>query len=116
MGKYSWSERQDNRREERRPKPEKKIYKIKPRTKEGAKDDRIYSELRKRFLEENQYCKANLDGCTFIATTVHHKKGRGIWLLITKFWLPACVKCHDKINVMPIDEAVKKGLSIRRID
>jgi hypothetical protein len=116
MGKYPFSDKQDERREARRPKPEKKVYKIKPRSEKGAKEDRLYSELCRKFKVENPYCKAKLTGCTIYTAEVHHKKGRGIWLLIVKFFFPCCHNCHSKINVMPIEEAVEKGFSLRRID
>lgn len=116
MGKYSFSDKQDERRESRRPKPEKKIYKIKPRTKKGAKEDRVYSELAKMFKKENPFCKAQLPGCTIYTTDVHHKKGRGIWLLIVKYFFPVCHNCHCKITAMGIEEAIEKGFSVRRIE
>ena len=116
MGKYSWSDKADERREQRRPIPVKKQTKIAKRTSEGAKEDRLYSQLRRKYLEENPFCKAGLSGCTLKATEIHHRKGRGIWLLIVKFFLSVCHNCHTKITAMPIEEAVKKGFSVRRID
>ena len=116
MGKFPWSDKQDERREKRRHKPVKKIVKIKPHSTKGAKEDRLYNQLAKKFKEENHFCKAKLPGCTVYTTDVHHKKGRGIWLLIVKFFFPCCRNCHDKINVMPIEEAIEKGFSVRRID
>lgn len=116
MGKFPWSDFQDKRREDRRPKPEKKVYKIKSRSEKGVKEDRLYYQLIKKFKEENPYCKAKLPGCTIYTTDVHHMKGRGVWLLIVKFFFPCCRNCHDKINVMPIEEAVEKGFSVRRVD
>jgi len=113
MGKYSWSDKADERRESRRPKPVKKPTKIKNRTAQGAKEDRIYSELRKKYLEENPFCKAGLPGCTLNATEIHHKALRGKNYLNIETWLPACSNCHKYIHDHP-KESYEKGLLISK--
>ena len=112
MGKFPWSDRQDQRREERRPKPEKKVYKIKPRTDKGAKEDRLYSQLCRKFKEENPYCKAKLPGCTIYTTEVHHKALRGKNYLNIETWLPVCRCCHNVIHLKS-KESYELGFLIR---
>lgn len=114
MGKYPFSEIQDKRREGRRPKPKFKVIKISRRTKQGAKDDRLYNELRKQFLEENPFCQCGQPGCTKIATQCHHRKGRGILLLVIKFFLAVCDSCHKKIESSP-EWAKENGFSLLRL-
>jgi hypothetical protein len=113
MGKYSFSDFQDQRRENRRPKPEKKVYKIKPRSIKGAKEDRVYSELSKKFKEQNPFCKAKLPGCTIYTTDVHHKALRGKNYLNIETWLPVCRNCHKYIHEHP-KESFEKGFLISK--
>ena len=114
MGKYKFSDKQDKRREERRPKPIKKIVKINQRSAKGRREDKLYSELRSKFLTEHPVCEARLDDCTGKTTEVHHKKARGIWLLIAKYFLPVCNNCHRWIETHP-KEAKEKGFSLSRL-
>lgn len=74
----------------------------------------LYSRLREKFLLDNPVCMARLGGCTYHSTEVHHKKGRGKFLCVVKYFLGVCRNCHDKIGVMSIVEAVKRGFSLRR--
>lgn len=98
MGKYAWSDQQDKRREERRPKPVKQVLKLKPKSKRLAKEGKLYTQLARKFLEENCYCQCAAKGCTGHATQVHHKKGRGIWFLIVKYFMAVCDNCHKHIH------------------
>lgn len=74
---------------------------------------KIYSHIRTIFLSLFGNCKAQLNGCTHYATEIHHQKGRGIYLLIIKYFLPVCRNCHDWIGINS-EEAIEKGLSISR--
>lgn len=80
-----------------------------------AKELRQYSKEVAPWKVANDKCKARLAGCTGKTEHCHHMWGKenGL-LLIKKHWLPVCPPCHDKINVMPIEEAIEKGLSERR--
>ena len=115
MGKYSWSDKETRRREERRPKPIKKIVNIPAKGKRLAKYGKLYTKMRKKFLEENSLCQCGEHGCTGFSTQVHHKKGRGIWLLIVQYWLAVCSNCHKFIENNP-KEAKEKGYSLNRIE
>lgn len=128
MGKYNFSDEQDKRREDRRPKvkPRKPLPKarkplpksrkrIKKKSKKLGIGERIYSVLRKDFLLDNPVCQCGQSGCTGEATEVHHKKGRGKWLTVVEFFLAVCRKCHDYIENHP-KEAKAKGFSLPRIE
>ena len=66
---------------------------------------RQYKKLRILFLAEFPLCEI----CGGIATTVHHKKGRmGKLLIDTEFFLPACMPCHEKVELEP-EWAKEKG-------
>lgn len=113
--KYPWQKKQNERREERRP--GKKVYKVNiaRRSKKGVKDDRLYMEIRNNFLAEHPVCQCGADGCTGVATEVHHKKGRGIWLLIVQYFLAVCHVCHRKIETRP-EWAKENGYSVDRVE
>jgi hypothetical protein len=55
---------------------------------------KVYVALRLRFLREHPRCEV----CEAKARDVHHKMGRGIYLLVTAWWMAVCRKCHDKIE------------------
>jgi hypothetical protein len=75
--------------------------------------DKLYLKMRKPFLKENPICKANLSGCQTNAIEVHHKKGRGRYLLDVTTWLPTCRNCHRTITDNS-KMAIEKGLSISK--
>jgi hypothetical protein len=84
-------------------------------TSKTAKNNRAYLVLNREFLKENPKCGAKLKGCLVWSSEVHHKKGRGIYLLAVWTWLAVCQYCHDIItNKMSLDEAVQLGLRIKR--
>jgi hypothetical protein len=47
-------------------------------------------------------------------TDVHHKKGRGKYLLDESTWLPVCREHHDKIHANPA-WAFEQGYLERRL-
>ena len=109
------------RAEAKQPKPlrrtplKKKVYKIKPRTDKRAKIDSKYNRRAVVWKKENPYCQAKLEGCTYYTVDCHHIEPRTEHnILIESNWMAVCRSCHDKIKVLPIDEAVEMGLSIRR--
>lgn len=58
----------------------------------------------------NKKCKLKMEGCTKIATTVHHVRGRiGEQVFVQKDWLPSCVNCNGKVEEKHA-EAAAKGL------
>ncbi len=87
---------------------------IKPKSDKLTKDERVYSTLRKVYLDNHPHCLAKTKGCTIHATEVHHKAGRGKNLLNIKTWLPVCHTCHHWIELHPV-EAKIKGFSTNRL-
>ncbi len=73
-----------------------------------------YSLIRKAFLIKHTMCEAHLPGCTNFATEVHHKRGRGEYLLDISTWLPVCRTCHVFIENNP-KIAKEKNLSEDRL-
>lgn len=74
---------------------------------------RVYSQLRRQFLEARPWCEA--PGCGQPASEVHHRAGRvGALLLDTETWLPVCARDHHWITEHPA-EAYELGLSERRV-
>lgn len=74
-------------------------------SKKKAKDNRLYTQLRKTFLGLNPYCQANLPPetvfCTHYATECHHVFKRGKYLNVTSTWLALCRNCHQWITDHP---------------
>lgn len=98
----------------RRPKQKKLRKPVRKVSKKRAKENKKYSVLRKQFLEDKM-CEAGLEGCTGVATEVHHSRGRiGDNFLDTSTWKAVCRTCHCRIekNVL---EAKEKGLSESRL-
>lgn len=99
----------------RRPRKKAIRKPVRKVSKKRAKDNREYDRLRKRFLEANPVCQANLQTCTVKATQVHHKKGRtGKDFLDTSTWLACCGTCHNVIELNPA-MAKQLGLSESRL-
>ena len=81
-----------------------------------------YRKLRLKYLSKpsNKYCKAKIPGVCMgrqvqgIELTIHHKKGRGRYLLDTNTWLPCCMMCHRYIEENP-DFAKELGFSEDRL-
>lgn len=71
--------------------------KIKQVSKKRAKENRKYAPRKKKFLEENPSCQMQLEGCTGMATELHHKAGRsGKQLIKVDDFCAACHNCHTK--------------------
>ena len=62
----------------------------------------MYSTLRETYLKTNPFCKAKLPGCQLNATDIHHKCGRGRYMLDTTTYLSVCRICHGKIENDPV--------------
>lgn len=83
-------------------------------SKKKQKANTDYVKERKAWLPLHPYCEAKLNGCTLLATEVHHKQGRtGELLLNTDKWLAVCHSCHEKITECS-QEAIQLGLSLKR--
>ena len=68
-----------------------------------------YKKLRFKFLSrpENRFCKARIPGICLgtrvqgIELDIHHKKGRGKYLLDTSTWIQLCRNCHQYLENRP---------------
>ena len=85
-----------------------------PRSSKMITSLKEYSILRKKFLEEHSMCQAHLVDCLQYSSEVHHKKGRGIYLLDTSTWLAVCRNCHSYIETHP-EFAKLYGYSTNRL-
>ncbi len=76
-----------------------------------------YSKLRKRFLTQHRNCVVKpftrSSRCTQPASQIHHRKGRGKFLLSVATWMPVCPDCHDFIHKHPT-WSFRKGYMIKR--
>lgn len=81
------------------PKEYKKRKKINPISAKKKSEDAIYRIKRLAFLRDNPYCvlckMLGIEGCTIIATDVHHTRGHGIFYLDETTWLAACRHGHE---------------------
>jgi hypothetical protein len=75
-----------------------------------------YGKKRTAFLIVNPHCKAKLQGCTGVATDVHHKAGRisDNYLHMNR-WIAVCRSCHKWIEENP-KEAKELGFSESRLN
>lgn len=93
-------------------KPRTEINKV---STQQEKINRAYGILRGQFLSNHKYCAAQLDGCSNIATTVHHPGGRiGDKMLDDSKFVPLCVICHSYLETHPV-EAKSLGFSESRL-
>jgi hypothetical protein len=93
--------------------PEKKPARkfLRKATPKQAKLDRQWHFLRDAFLLKNPICQC----CKVCeATEVHHKRGRGRFLLATETYMSVCWACHKLIHDNPA-WATKKGYMISRL-
>lgn len=84
-----------------RAKAIKKKTPLRKVSKKRSSEFRIYSQLRKAYLEQHPYCqfKDGLSLCFCQATEIHHKAGREKkWLNMVNFWVGLCSKHHDFIE------------------
>lgn len=87
---------------------------IAPRSKKRIAQEKIYSQLRKAFLnkEENKICPITNE----ITTTIHHKKGRiGDLLIDTRYWIALSMDGHAFVEQNP-EWAKENGYSLSRLE
>lgn len=98
------------------PLPKKLPKPIKPKSDKKSIQDQLYSVLRNKFFQDdnNKSCKARLEGCTLVASDVHHLysgSSRSEHYLNVKEWIPVCRNCHTKIHDdLTKDEAIALNL------
>ena len=89
--------------------------KIKTVSKKRAKQNRAYTPLKKKYMEDHPLCEAKMIGCTGRATDLHHVAGRaGKNLLLTEHFRALCRNCHDLLEVKD-KKARKAGLKTSRL-
>ncbi len=84
---------------------------LKPMSDKRRKEARIYSKLRKEFLEEHPYCEAAnvpVQNCEGHSEDVHHIAYRGKNYLNVETWLAVSRVCHTWIHEHP-NQARKLG-------
>lgn len=92
----------------------KKIYKIKPISKNRQDALKIYRKRREKYFKDHPVCE--FPGCQSTDITLHHSKGRVGAFLTDKRWFKSlCWKHHKYCEENPI-EAQKLGLSYKRLE
>jgi hypothetical protein len=84
-----------------------------------------YRRLRILFFQESKNCRCQARlhelypdsgvRCMEEATDVHHRRGRGIYLLDISTWIPVCRACHAWIEENP-NKSKELGLSESRLN
>jgi len=77
-------------------------------SKKRQKENRHYNKEARIFKMENPRCGIMSRVCTGATQGVHHKKGRGKYLRVKEFWMPACNPCNEYAEAHP-EEAREKG-------
>lgn len=96
-----------------------KINHAKPIRKISEKHQKTISEyglIRKEFLKENPSCQIKLNGCTRIATEIHHSKGKSSkeQYLKKEDFVATCRSCHNYVEAHP-KFAKENGFSKNRL-
>ncbi len=106
----------------RRPKKEKKMYRIKPVSEKRREINKVYEPRAKAFREANPRCVINSPECRNreaepgkrTTEGVHHVQGKVTTdlLLDESLWLPACNRCNTYIEDHP-QWAYANGFKLR---
>jgi ElaB/YqjD/DUF883 family membrane-anchored ribosome-binding protein len=92
--------------------PRKKVNPVSDKQKGKNKE---YGKIAEEYKRENPSCVARINGyCTGKTESVHHKRGRGRYLLDVSMFLPCCLSCHTYIENHP-EEAKERGWSESRL-
>ena len=76
---------------------------IRTKSKKKVLEDKLYTVLRKKYMEQHPECQARLSGCTSVATEIHHKEGRSINTNNVDTWVSICRTCHMYIHLNPAE-------------
>lgn len=77
------------------------------------KKDAEYSKLREKYLTENHLCMIKVNGCTNVATDVHHTyagSNRDAFYLVQSTWKAVCRNCHNYIHEHPEEARIMNWL------
>lgn len=83
------------------PQVEKKKYgRLRPMSKKTEEAMKTYLPRKKSFLQrpENRVCVIRSVQCTVAATTINHRKRRGVNLVNERYWEPCCNNCNRYIE------------------
>jgi len=80
-----------------KPTPTKKA--IKKKSEKKVLEDRLYTILRRKYMEQHPNCQIKTTGCTTIGTEIHHTAGRGINTNNVDTWLTVCRNCHNTVHL-----------------
>lgn len=98
-----------------REKPAKKWKGMKQRSKQQAKIMRKLGNLYDPYLEKNPVCAIQSPVCTYVATCVNHKAGRGKKVVLDEETMePSCEPCNGYIEIHD-DWARENGHKVTRI-
>lgn len=88
---------------------------IRKLSEERETNQEIYRVLAMDYLLDHPVCEASINGiCSYNATQVHHKAGRGSNYTNVDTFLAVCYPCHDWIEKHP-KMAKELGFSESRI-
>lgn len=86
----------------RRERKVKKRYRIPRYSKKREQLNKVYDARARLFRKANPQCKIMAPGgCTGKTQGVHHRKGRGRYLLDESTWIPACNYCNGYVEAHP---------------
>lgn len=92
--------------------PKPSVKKVSDKRKE---ENAEYSKIATQFKKENPICAVRVNEyCTGKTESVHHKRGRGKYLLDVSTFIGCCISCHTYIENHP-EEAKQKGWSESRL-
>lgn len=102
------------RKAERNSLKEKKKYVIPKVTAKRKEENKAYTPLRKKYLEDHPDCQVKLLGiCTGKAKEIHHLSTSHKDFLNTKTWKSSCCECHRHLEtVLSAEVRKEKGLLI----
>lgn len=102
------------RKAERNALKEKKKYVIPKVTAKRREENKAYTPLRKKYLEDHPDCQVKLLGiCTLKALEIHHVSTSHKDFLNIKTWKSSCKECHRHLEtVLSAEVRKEKGLLI----
>ena len=85
---------------------------IKKRSDKKVMEDRLYTILRKKYMDEHPNCEINTASCTTVGTEIHHTHYRtGENYLDITTWKTSCRACHNWVHQNPIEARELKLLN-----
>lgn len=97
----------------RRPETVKKKKPVKKVSDKRAAVNQVYSKQSKEIREARHWCEIKSPVCTGKTEGIHHKKGRGKYLLSTETFIASCNACNAWVEANP-EEAKSLGVAEKR--